>query len=243
MRIGRILILLSMFISLLSNTEMNASTPQRPDFAYPQTVSAEAEKSLQQALDAADGPAILRALLDYYLAQTSISNENAQPVLNRIDSICTASADPLLKAMLLTLQADIYSATYNSSRGKFDSRDLPLTPLPADLNEWSGAQFRSRISALVSSALTYGQQLKDAPISTYASVIDLDGSRGSGKSSAITRRMTEIYYPTLYDFVAGQSLNLLKSNGRIEAMLPWSLLTRHIKQVNSTCLIFLFLIT
>ena len=227
MRIGRIIILLSMFISLLSNTEMNASTPQRPDFAYPQTVSAEAEKSLQQALDAADGPAILRAVLDYYLAQTSISNENAQPVLNRIDSICTASADPLLKAMLLTLQADIYSATYNNSRWKFDSRDLPLTPLPTDINEWSGAQFRSRISALVNSALTYGQQLMDAPISTYASVIDLDGSRGSGKSSAITRRMTEIYYPTLYDFVAGQSLNLLKSSGRIEAMLPWSLLTRH----------------
>lgn len=226
MRIGRIFILLCMVISILSSKEMNANTPTRPDFAYPKTVSEDADKSLARALSESDGPMILRAILDYYLAQTSINSENAQPVLNRIDSICTASADPLLKAMLLTLQADIYSAAYNASRWKYDSRNLPPTPLPTDFNEWSGEQFRNRIDILVGDVLSYKSQLKKVPITAYASVIDMDGQRG-GQKSIVNRRLTEIYFPTLYDFVASQCLELLRSNGSIEAFLPWGLLTTH----------------
>lgn len=227
MRTGRIFILLFTFISLLLGQEMNANTPKRPDFAYPKTVSADASKALAKALDASDGPAITRALLDYYLAQTKIDASNGVGVVEKIDSICTASSDPLLKAMLLTLQADIYSAVYSSSRWKYDSRDLPLSPLPADYNEWSGEQFRNRIASLVNSALLYEDALKAAPVKTYASVIDFGAERRKDQGALGINRLGAIYYPTLYDFVASQALELLTSNGRVRSLLSWGLLTRH----------------
>lgn len=226
MRTGRIShILLLTFISLLVSIDMNATTPVKPDFAFPKTVSANSEKSLAEAMKTDDGPAITRALINYYLAQTRIDAANARGALARIDSVCASSADPVLKAILLTLQADIYSAVYSSNRWKYDSRNLPATPLPADFNEWSGEQFRTRITALFKSALAYETDLKKAPIASYASVIEM--GQGSRKYATATRRLTEIYYPTLYDFVASQSVNGLMSTGRVESLLSWGLLTRH----------------
>ncbi|MDE5826988.1 MAG: hypothetical protein K2H57_05400, partial [Duncaniella sp.] len=140
MRTGRIIIILLLaVISLLSVKQMNATTaPQRPDFAYPKTVNENARKSLAAALSAGDGPGTVRALIDSYLAETRIDSSNATAAIAEIDSIASATSDGVLKAMLLTLEADIYSAVYSSSRWKYDSRTLPLTPFPEDFNEWSG---------------------------------------------------------------------------------------------------------
>lgn len=91
-------ILLLTFISLFVSIEMKANTPPlKPDFAFPKTVSANAEKSLASALKANDGPEITRALIDYYLARTRIDRANAASALARIDSVCAASADRCLK--------------------------------------------------------------------------------------------------------------------------------------------------
>lgn len=227
MRTGRILILLFTFISLLYVKQMNANTPQRPDFAYPKTVSANSAKSLAAALSANDGPGIVRALIDYYLAETRIDSSNATKAIGRIDSITASTSDGVLKAMLLTLQADIYSAVYSSSRWKYDSRNLPLTPLPKEMDEWSGEQFRARIDELTAKALGFSHDLQATPITAYASVIDLDGERYRGRLSAAGKRLNILYYPTLYDFVAAQSIELLSSSGSINSLLPWSLLSRH----------------
>lgn len=226
MRTGRIInILLLTFISIFVSIEMNANTSVKPDFAYPKTVSAQAEKALSQALKAGDGPAITRALMDFYLARTRIDSANAGEAIAKIDSICRSSSDPVLKAMLLTLQADIYSAAYSSNRWKYDARQIPVTPVPVDFREWSGEQFRARITALVTAALSYERELQDTPIKKYSSVINL-GS-GNGTKSPVAERLTTTYYPTLFDFVATMSIDMLTSTGHVQSLLPWGLLTRH----------------
>ena len=111
--------------------------------------------------------------MDYYLARTAIDSGNAGNALAKIDSIATASSDDILKSMLFTLEADIYSALYMNQRWKYDSRETPATPLPDDFNEWNGIQFRSRISALLDKALNFTPALKTVPIGKYSSVIDL----------------------------------------------------------------------
>ncbi|MCM1076826.1 MAG: hypothetical protein NC411_05655 [Bacteroides sp.] len=206
---------------------MNANVTRQPDFAYPKTVSMDAEKELCSALAAKDGPRITRALMNYYLAQASIDATNCTKALARIDSIATVSTDPVLKAMLLTLQADIYNAIYSSSRWKYDSRDIPLSPVQSDIYEWSGGQFRLKISSLAEKALSYQTSLRSAPITSYSSVIGLAGDNTAGHQSQSVQRLTELYYPTLYDFVAYRSINLLTSCGNINTLLSWGLLTRH----------------
>lgn len=227
MRTGRIFILLFTFISISLHIGMNANTPSRPDFAYPKTVSAESLKSLSASLKSADGPAVVRSLMNYYLAQTAIGRANASGALAKIDSIATVTDNRIMKSMLLTLEADIYSSLYMSQRWKYDSRDIPVTPLPSDYTEWSGVQFRSRISSLLDAALVYTPELQKTPIKSYASVIDLGNEQNSGGSSVTAGRTTEIYYPTLYDFVANRAIDLLNANSIANPVLSWGLLTRH----------------
>ncbi|MCM1505457.1 MAG: hypothetical protein NC127_09705, partial [Muribaculum sp.] len=192
----------------------------RPDFAFPQKVSEQSEKDLKIALGKNDGPATARAIIDYYLAETRIAPDKSGEIVNRIDSIAGETHDQILRSILFTLEADIYNSIYNASRWKYDRRTLPLTPLPENCDQWSGEQFRVRISALLDSALMSTESLKSTPISTYKSVLTLG-------SSVSATRQTEIYYPTLYDFVATKAISLLNNTSNFNSILPWGLLVRH----------------
>lgn len=218
---GRIYILLSVFtLIFLKTMSLNAQTASKPDFAYPKTVSLQSEKALGSAIKNNDSPAVMRALIDYYLAESRIDINRSAKAIKKIDSIAGCTRDKVLKSMLNTLQADIYTALYSSQRWKYDSRELPLTPLSENYQEWSGDQFRMKINSLIDSALIAESELKATPIKVYSSVLSL------GKTVS-ARNETQIYYPTLFDFVGNKSISLLKSTGRMSNILSWGLLTRH----------------
>lgn len=227
MRIGRIFILLLTFVYMFS--DMNATTPRIPDFSFPKKVSAQSERDLSTALATNDGPAITRALIDYYLAQTRISEDNTLSAIAKIEAVATTTSDPVLKAILSTLEARIYNSVYQNQRWKFDQRNLPLTPLPENYAEWSGSQFIAKINALLDRALLESPALKNTPIKTYSSVIDLGGSpiKRTLSHSRINERETQVYYPTLYDFVAYRAITTYRNLAIRQSFLAWGLLTRH----------------
>ncbi len=163
---SRIFFLLSVFafLSLCKPIDLNAQTATRPDFAYPKTVSRQAEKDLSSALEKHDGPATVRALIDYYLAESRIDALRSANAISKIDSVAALASDPVLRSMLIMLEADIYASTYSAARWKYDSRDLPLTPLPENYQEWSGEQFRMKINSLIDTALITESELKATPI-------------------------------------------------------------------------------
>ncbi len=189
----------------------DAAAPKQPDFAYPKTVSVQAEKSLSEALQKSDNPGVVRSLMDYYLAQASISAEKAPAALKRIGDVCAGESGSALKGMLYLLQADIYNSIYTNDRWKYDGRDIPLLPLPENYALWSGEQFRHRITSLLDSALMYAPQLERVPLKEYASVINADAH-------------TYIYYPSLYDFVATRSIGILSGFSRNNRVFSWGLL-------------------
>ncbi|MCM1354890.1 MAG: hypothetical protein NC212_00620 [Staphylococcus sp.] len=162
-------------------------------------------------------------MINYYIAEVKIDKSNTQSAINKIDSIAATSSDPVLKSILSTLQADIYMAYYLNDRWKYNSRSLPLTPLPADITEWSGEQFKAHIISLISAAMSHEAELKKVPISAYESVITNDGS----PRSVASLRLMGIYYPTLFDFVASTSVSILKKLQPSQTFLSWGLLTRH----------------
>ncbi|MDE6611604.1 MAG: hypothetical protein K2K22_03495, partial [Muribaculaceae bacterium] len=159
-----------------------------PDFAYPKTVEADATKALEQA-DAAtgdSGPIRLRALLELCAAQRTIDANSSfsQPAL-----IAQQLAKPGLsnasKAMLLSLEANILGNIYSRQSYKYNRVTAPLEPYPADISEWSGEQFRTRVMALLDSAAL----LADAtPLSVFAASIEYS-------PEALT------YLPTVSDFI------------------------------------------
>jgi len=80
--------------------------PSKPDFAFPKTVSKDAGSRLKSALKHNDGPATVRALLDYGLAQTAISPDKLDATMDFFDKTGEKVTDPATKAMIRLAQAD-----------------------------------------------------------------------------------------------------------------------------------------
>ncbi len=199
-------------IVLLLIGSFMTSTAITPDFAYPKTAAAGAEKALAKALAAHDSQGTLRSLMDLTIARSAISPDSIGKSITQIQQIRDKSDNPILRSLLNLLLADIYNQAYSSNRWNYDRRKLPLTPLPADFSEWSGEQFRARITELCDSALSCSGTLQSVPIGDYAQVISAD-------------RPTRVYYPTVYDFAAWKVISLLKSFDRRSGVLPLSRLS------------------
>lgn len=202
----RCLCLLALFIGI------SISAQQKPDFAYPKKVSANAEKQLDKALKSNNGKLAVRSLLNLMIAQSSISSDSIPVVLSKIEQTQQKISDPSTRALLDLLTARIYHSVYTSNKYKYDARSLPLTPLPKDYTEWSGEQFRHEISRLCDETLSLPQILQSENIADYNNIITV---------SDLSRQ----YYPTLYDFVASDVISIRKSLTPISNMFSILLLT------------------
>ncbi len=192
-------------LMLIPINAAGADAPKKPDFAYPKTVAQNARKQLAQAIKSGDDIAMLRAVIDLSLAETEIDADSINNIIARIEKIESNETSPDIKSLLNILLADIYSNVYQNARWKYDNRSLPTEPLPANITEWSGQQFKDKISVLCDSALSYHATLKTKPLKSYDDIITGDAH-------------TFEFYPTLYDFIASQaiaSLNQFVSNQQI----------------------------
>ncbi len=181
---------------------------EKPDFAYPKKVSETSEKELQKAIKSNDGQSIVRNLMNYTLAESEISDKSLSKSLAKIRETAAEIDNNAAKALLSLLQADIYASVYSRNRWKYDERKSPLLPLPTDFSEWSGEQFRHVVDSLTASATGHHADLSQVPLKDYLSVIAID-------------KNSEMFYPTLFDFVAYKSLSLVTTvNGRPSGITP-----------------------
>lgn len=171
-----------------------------PDFAFPKTVAQNAESRLNSALKSSDGIGVVRSLIDYTLAQNAISSENMPKTLALVKKIAVQEKEPDIKALLNLLTARLYYEKYISSKWIYDERELPLSPLSDDVDQWSGDQFRSVIGHYCSEALADKEILKVKPLKDYAELID-----------AASGDVTYVYFPTLMDFVSYSVIDLLEN--------------------------------
>lgn len=177
-----------------------------PDFAFPKQVILDADKNLELALKTGDGIGIIRSLMDYGLAESAISGDNLSSVIKKIETVRSEnkfSAD--INSLLNLLLARIYSDIYANDKFTFDSRVIEMPS--NDYNEWSGNQFREKITDLLKLSLIDKPALQQSALSGYSSIIDIE-SPGS------------LFYPTLYDFVAWHSIKMLKSLSSFSNRFP-----------------------
>lgn len=79
--------------------------PAKPDFAFPKTVSTAALAQLKEAEKKKDGPATVRALIDYSLAQTAIEPSRSEKMLAFMADVEARTSAPTTKAMIRLLRA------------------------------------------------------------------------------------------------------------------------------------------
>ena len=198
-----------LIISLLALGAM-AQRPVAPDFAYPKTVSTQAQKSLEAALKSGDGKLALREALTRYIAQQKIGDETPQALLAELEKVQWQVTSPVDKTLFQLLRAEICNSVYSANSWTYDRRNQPLTPLPEDMSQWSGQQFRGRITELIDSVMVSSSQLKEARLQDYETVVTQD-------------RETRVYYPTLFDFAAYRCIDIMTSWGNDNVLPAWVL--------------------
>ena len=212
-RFTRFFMLLAFMLAMNTFSSSAKPAPGKPDFAYPEDVTAASEKSLAEALAACDYPKALSSIINMSLAQSAISADRLPAQIDRIEKLRDESSDPAFKALLNSLLARVYLDIYSDDRWKYDGRDLPLTPLPEDYTQWSGEQFKHHIASLVNLSLADADALKKIPLREWAGPVAVDNA-------------TLVYYPTLYDFIASSAIDRLESCLPNDWFLSFGLLTR-----------------
>ncbi len=176
----------------------NKSDVKAPDFAFPETVAKDASENYGRAILENNSTLLLRSLIDYVTAEELITRENTTLCLDRLTAAEAQSADPLCRSLINLMRATVYYRYYLADRWNLDRRELPVSPLPDQLSQWSGQQLRDTIFSLLDEAMSFAPELEKAPIDTFKGIISAD-------------RMQRIYYPTLYDFVGNRAVYIYNS--------------------------------
>ena len=190
-----------------------AAQNTQPDFAYPQEVSAAAQKELKTALKKGDGRGVVNSLINYSVAQRLIDKDSAPESIKCIEKIIQKEKDPCTRALLNTVLIDLYLDIYTSNNHKYNNRKVKSQPLPDDIFKWNGEQFQQKILSLSQDATSNSEALKLSKLSEYSSIIKLDN-------------LTEVFYPTLYDFVARRCINIVDKMQVQSAKIDHSLLCK-----------------
>lgn len=199
------ILIATLTVSATSSTQ--SSAVRQPDFAFPKKVSQQAEAQWKKSLKDGNDIEAIRALMDFTLAQGKIDNANLPSAYDKFQKTAQQISNPACRSIIYLIQATILNQIYNNKRYAFDERQLPLSPLPDNWNEWSGKQFQAQILELVNRALEPKELLQKTLIKKYDRLLTLD-------------RQSEIYYPTLYDFIANASISLLVSSNSIPSTIP-----------------------
>lgn len=187
------LLLLALVVALTAGAAVNNSTP---DFAFPQKVDKDARKDLNAAIKADDAHAALNALMRVYIANQLINEEEtAQQSIELAESVAQKFVDSPLEGMFYALMAKMYYETYESDSWTYNERQMPLEPRPADITEWSGEQYTHVIDSLLCRSVANPSGLSSQPIGDYADIVTAD-------------KLTQIFYPTLYDFVCSNAADI-----------------------------------
>lgn len=183
-----------------------AKGTDQPDFAFPDKVASEAETRITNALSDNDSQALIKGLIDFSLARNSISPDYLPLVIDKVDSIA-AGASAETKDLLSLLQAEMYVAIYSADQWEYDNREVPLEPRPADCRQWSGEQFRIRITELLEQATADPELLFKSPLTDWADIIT---------STVDSRKL----YPTLFDFIAYRAIKVYNQIERGDNIVP-----------------------
>lgn len=181
--------------TLISSMDLIAADP---DFVYPQTTLSNAEKHYESAIKnpaaTSSGITMIKSLLEIAGATAAIDQDSVVNVIPKVDRAIKAWPDGASKALMMTIKAELINSIYSSNRWKYDRVETPDTPLPADMTEWNGNQFRAVITQSAGDAFAMAAKPQDA-LSDYSQVVKAD-------------RLSLRYFPTVASFVALKAINL-----------------------------------
>lgn len=221
--IKKLICLLTVIITM--SLASDGATPKGmvPDFSKPAQQSREELKKLAEALADGNSKEAARSAILYDALLAARDGDSLQVAIDTINSVASDKrVGAPVRALLNLYTASIYGDVYTQDRWVYNERQQPLEPIPADCKLWSGEQFKHVILSYIDKALSESQELKKAPMAEY------------GRICGMQDRKDLVFYPTLYDFAAYKSIEILKNIQAEHFLFSFGLLTPHDVYVKET---------
>ena len=168
-----------------------------PDFRYPKDVLKSAMNQLERGNKNQDFQKIIDATIKISLAKSMITNDNAQEIIDNIDSLAYQTNDMGAKSLMFTLEATVLKAYFDQYSYKLYGRDAIVGDAPKEIENWTKQNFLDRTVQLANIIFSNRTELANIPIQDYKSVLVM------GKDVEFT--------PSLYDFMAHEFIDLIQS--------------------------------
>ena len=123
------------------NSKVMQNTFGNPDFAFPETVGANAEAALKTAVDSGDDVSALRAAMQIAISGNLVSKENYGKGIRLFEELATKLRQPYSQLAVL-LEAQMYCSIYNSTPWVFNNRAIPVEPAPENVMEYGVSIYR-----------------------------------------------------------------------------------------------------
>lgn len=153
-----------------------------PDFAYPKDVDSNAEAEFCRASAASDWKTMTKAVIQMTIARDMVSNSNAAPQAEYIDSLAAIAPVPY-GSLLYILEGRLYKEMYDSDSWKFRSRTLPLGSFPANPMDWSADLYALKVLDLVQKSQSDYEALAAIPLSDISGLLSHANAACSDKWS------------------------------------------------------------
>lgn len=190
-------------LGVIASAASPAHAATDPDFAHPRKVLSDAYAELKRTAGDKDaGPQRVRAVLEICTAAQSIDPDSIFSLVHDVTELADKETNPTAQSLLRLVEAKLLNNAYNRRRWVYDRLDTPDTPLPQDITEWNGRQFRSQIAENAEAALK-GAREHNVPLAGYSAAV-----RANDR--------TLLYFPQTADFVACDVYDLLQGIGRTE---------------------------
>lgn len=155
-------------------------------------------------------PQIIKAIITRNLYQQQITGdaipdqereqENTDNYIFELENLLNQTKSIDDKALLHLILAHEYLSTYKDDARKYAKRtNLGDNVYPEDMKEWTAANFKNKVFEHLDAINNYETNLLNSKTKFYPDIITL------GEHS-------EKYFPTLYDFIAQERLNILQDN-------------------------------
>lgn len=183
---------------------------EKPDFAFPKKVEADALPVFRKALRDGDGINAVRAAIQLDVAASEVSADSYRESLARFDTIASNMGAPW-NSLARLLEARLYKEIYDSNEWTFDHRLLPMNVFPENVMEWSGAMFDSRIRRLLEEVYAARESLSAVPLREVAGLLVSE------------KDACEAGF-TVFDFAVVQALSLIdgiRSAGDERPVIPF----------------------
>lgn len=190
-------------LGVIASAASPAHAATDPDFAHPRKVLSDAYAELERTAGDKDaGPQRVRAVLEICTAAQSIDPDSIFSLVHDVTELADKETNPTAQSLLRLVDAKLLNNAYNRRRWVYDRLDTPDTPLPQDITEWNGRQFRSQIAENAEAALK-GVREHNVPLAGYSAAV-----RANDR--------TLLYFPQTADFVACDVYDLLQGIGKTE---------------------------